>query len=53
MGMISGSIIEGADFADFDQATNNALNKEGNATNVLAHALAKADRITKRYGQAT
>jgi len=53
MGMISGSIIEGADFADFDQATNNALNKEGNATNLLAHALLKADRITKRFGTAT
>ena len=51
-GMISGSIIEGADFAAFDQATNNALKKEGNATNVLAQALAKADRITKRFGPA-
>jgi hypothetical protein len=52
-GMISGSIIEGADFADFDRATNAALNKEGAATNVLAHALVKADRITKRFGPAT
>jgi hypothetical protein len=52
-GMIHGSIIEGADFADFNQATNGALNKEGRATNLLAHALAKADRITKRYGPAT
>ena len=52
-GMIHGSIIEGGDFADFNQATNGALNKEGRATNVLAHALAKADRITKRFGPAT
>ena len=52
-GMISGSIIEGADFADFNQATNGAFNKESNATNVLAHALAKADRITERFGPAT
>jgi hypothetical protein len=52
-GMISGSIIEGADFADFNKATNGALNKEGRATNLLAHALVKADRITKRFGQAT
>ncbi len=51
-GMINGSIIEG-DFADFDQATNGAFNKEGRATNLVAHALAKADRITKRFGQAT
>ena len=52
-GMISGSIIEGADFADFNQATNGAFNKESRATNVLAHALAKADRITERFGPAT
>ena len=52
-GMISGAIIEGSDFADFDQATNSAFNKEGRATNVLARALAKADRITKRFGPAT
>ena len=52
-GMISGSIIEGADFADFNQATNGAFNKESRATNVLAHALAQADRITKRFGPAT
>jgi hypothetical protein len=52
-GMISGSIIEGADFADFNQATNGAFNKEGRATNVLARALARADRITKRFGPAT
>jgi hypothetical protein len=51
-GMIHGSIIEGGDFAGFNQATNGALNKEGRATNVLAHALARADRITKRYGPA-
>lgn len=53
MGMITGSIIEGADVADFDQATNGALNKEGAATNVLSRALAKADRITKRFRPAT
>ncbi len=52
-GMIHGSIIQGGDFADFNEATNVALNKEGRATNVLSHALAKADRITKRYGHAT
>jgi hypothetical protein len=52
-GMINGSIIEGADFADFNQATNGALNKEGRATNLLAHALVKADRITERFGPAT
>jgi hypothetical protein len=51
--MINGSIIEGADFADFNQATNGALNKEGRATNLLAHALVKADRITERFGPAT
>ena len=52
-GMINGAIIEGSDIAAFNQATNSALNKEGAATNVLALALAKADRITKRYGPAT
>ncbi len=52
-GMINGAIIEGSDIAGFNQATNSALNKEGAATNVLALALAKADRITKRYGPAT
>jgi hypothetical protein len=52
-GMISGSIIEGADIADFNQATNGAFNKEGRATNVLARALVKAARITERFGPAT
>ena len=49
-GMISGAIIEGAGFAEFNRATNAAFNKEGRATNVLARALARADRITKRFG---
>jgi uncharacterized protein YgfB (UPF0149 family) len=52
-GMISGAIIAGSDFADFNQATNSAFNEEGRATNVLARASAKADRITKRFGPAT
>ena len=52
-GMISGTIIEGADIVDFTKALNGASNKEGGATNVLAHALEKADRITKRFGPAT
>jgi hypothetical protein len=52
-GLISGAIIEDADVVDFTKALNGAYAKEGRATNVLAHALAKADRITKRYGPAT
>jgi hypothetical protein len=52
-GLISGAIIEEADVVDFTKALNGAYNKEGGATNVLARALAKADRITKRFGPAT
>lgn len=52
-GLISGAIIEEADVVDFTKALNGAYTKEGGATNVLARALAKADRITKRFGPAT
>lgn len=51
-GLISGAIIEDADVVDFSKALNGAYAKEGKATNVLALALAKADRITKRFGPA-
>ncbi len=50
-GLISGAIIDG-DIVAFTRALNGAYSKEGAATNVLAHALAKADRITKRFGPA-
>lgn len=52
-GLISGAIIEEADVVDFTKALNGAYTKEGGATNVLARALVKADRITKRFGPAT
>jgi hypothetical protein len=52
-GLISGAIIEDADVVDFSKALNGTYAKEGRATNVLAHALAKADRITERFGPAT
>jgi hypothetical protein len=52
-GLISGAIIEDADVVDFSKALNGAYAKEGRATNVLAQALAKADRITERFGPAT
>ena len=51
-GLISGAIIDG-DIVAFTKSLNGAYSKEGAATNVLAHALAKADRITKRFGPAT
>ena len=51
-GLISGAIIDG-DIVAFTKALNGAYTKEGAATNVLAHALVKADRITKRFGAAT
>ena len=51
-GLISGAIIDG-DIVAFTKALNGAYSKEGAATNVLAHALVKADRITKRFGPAT
>ena len=51
-GLISGAIISDGDIVSFTKALNGAYAKEGAATNVLAHALAKADRITKRYGTA-
>jgi hypothetical protein len=52
-GLISGAIISDGNIVSFTKALNGAYAKEGAATNVLAHALAKADRITKRYGPAT
>ena len=52
-GLISGAIIEEADVVDFNKALNGAYTREGGATNVLARALAMADRITKRFGPAT
>jgi hypothetical protein len=52
-GLISGAIIDDADIVAFTKALNGAYAKEGAATNVLAHALVKADRITKHYGHAT
>ncbi|HVI18351.1 MAG TPA: hypothetical protein VM712_08235 [Gaiellales bacterium] len=51
-GVISGAIIDG-DVVAFSKSLNGAYSKEGAATNVLAHALVKADRITKRFGPAT
>jgi hypothetical protein len=52
-GLISGAIIDDGDIVAFTKALNGAYAKEGAATNVLAHALVKADRITKRYGHVT
>jgi len=52
-GLINGSIVEEADVVDFNKALNGAYNNEGGAANVLAHALATAKRITKRYGPTT
>jgi hypothetical protein len=51
-GLISGAIIDG-DIVAFTKALNGAYSREGAATNVLAHALVKADRITKRFRPAT
>ena len=49
-GLISGAIVSDGDLVAFQRSLNDAFTTEGNATGVLAKAIAHAQRIRKQFG---